>query len=51
VVLAAMLLGITEAMTVTLFSSALQELTGMLLFLLVLFVMPNGLFGATKRRG
>lgn len=51
VVLAAMLLGITEAMTVTLFSSALQELTGMVLFLLVLFVMPNGLFGATKRRG
>jgi branched-chain amino acid transport system permease protein len=51
VLLAAMLLGITEAMTVTLFSSALQELTGMVLFLLVLFVMPNGLFGATKRRG
>ncbi|MGB7478864.1 MAG: branched-chain amino acid ABC transporter permease [Burkholderiaceae bacterium] len=51
VLLAALLLGITEAMTVTLFSSALQELTGMLLFLLVLFVMPNGLFGASRRRG
>lgn len=51
VVLAAFLLGITEALTVTLMSSALQELAGMVLFLLVLFVMPNGLFGAKKRRG
>jgi len=51
VLLAALLLGITEAMTVTLFSSALQELAGMVLFLLVLFVMPNGLFGASRRRG
>ncbi|WP_019140078.1 branched-chain amino acid ABC transporter permease [Noviherbaspirillum massiliense] len=51
VVLAALLLGITEAMTVTLFSSALQELAGMLLFLVVLFILPNGLFGAKKRRG
>ncbi|MBC7501234.1 MAG: branched-chain amino acid ABC transporter permease [Herminiimonas sp.] len=51
VVLAALLLGITEAMTVTLLSSALQELAGMVLFLVVLFIMPNGLFGATKRRG
>jgi branched-chain amino acid transport system permease protein len=47
----AMLLGITEALTVTLFSSALQELAGMLLFLLVLYVLPNGLFGVAKRRG
>jgi branched-chain amino acid transport system permease protein len=51
VVLAAFLLGITEAMTVTLLSSALQELAGMLLFLVVLFILPNGLFGAKKRRG
>jgi branched-chain amino acid transport system permease protein len=51
VVLAAMLLGITEALTVTLMSSALQELAGMVLFLLVLYIMPNGLFGASKRRG
>lgn len=51
VILAAFLLGITESMTVTLLSSALQELAGMLLFLIVLFIMPNGLFGATKRRG
>ncbi|MGE5651946.1 branched-chain amino acid ABC transporter permease [Noviherbaspirillum sp. UKPF54] len=51
VVLAAFLLGITEALTVTLASSALQELAGMLLFLIVLFILPNGLFGAKKRRG
>jgi branched-chain amino acid transport system permease protein len=46
-----LLLGIAEALTVTLASSALQELVGMALFLLVLFVMPNGLFGASARRG
>jgi branched-chain amino acid transport system permease protein len=51
VVLAALLLGITESMTVTLASSALQELAGMVLFLVVLFILPNGLFGAKKRRG
>jgi len=46
----AVLLGVTEALTVTLASSALQELAGMVLFLLVLFVLPNGLFGARTRR-
>ena len=51
VILAAFLLGITESLTVTLFSSALQELAGMVLFLIVLFIMPNGLFGAKARRG
>jgi branched-chain amino acid transport system permease protein len=51
VILAAVLLGVTEAMTVTLLSSALQELAGMLLFLVVLFILPNGLFGVRKRRG
>ncbi|QQC66871.1 branched-chain amino acid ABC transporter permease [Paraburkholderia ginsengisoli] len=51
VLLGAMLLGITEALTVTLYSSALQELAGMLLFLLVLYVLPNGLFGVAWRRG
>ena len=51
VLVAALLLGLTEALTVTLLSSALQELAGMVLFLLVLFVMPNGLFGAARRRG
>lgn len=48
---AALLLGVTEALTVTLASSALQELAGMVLFLLVLFLMPSGLFGARARRG
>jgi branched-chain amino acid transport system permease protein len=51
VLLGAILLGVAEALTVTLASSALQELAGMTLFLLVLFVMPNGLFGAARRRG
>ncbi|OLL32670.1 branched-chain amino acid ABC transporter permease [Burkholderia sp. SRS-W-2-2016] len=51
VLLGAMLLGIAEALTVTLYSSALQELAGMLLFLLVLYVLPNGLFGVARRRG
>lgn len=51
VFLGAILLGVTEALTVTLSSSALQELAGMVLFLLVLFFMPNGLFGARARRG
>jgi branched-chain amino acid transport system permease protein len=50
VLAAAILLGVCEALTVTLASSALQELTGMVLFLLVLFVLPNGLFGAARRR-
>lgn len=51
VLVGALLLGVTEALTVTLASSALQELVGMVLFLLVLFVLPNGLFGAAGRRG
>ncbi|BAF88869.1 MULTISPECIES: branched-chain amino acid ABC transporter permease [Azorhizobium] len=51
VLLGAVLLGVTEALTVTFASSALQELAGMVLFLLVLFLMPNGLFGASARRG
>ncbi len=51
VLIGALLLGVAEALTVTLASSALQDLVGMGLFLLVLFVMPNGLFGAKGRRG
>ena len=51
VLAAALLLGVVEAMTVTLWSSALQELVGMLLFLVVLLLLPNGLFGAARRRG
>ena len=51
VLLGAILLGVAESLTVTLASSALQELAGMTLFLLVLLVLPNGLFGAARRRG
>jgi branched-chain amino acid transport system permease protein len=51
VLIGAILLGVAESLTVTLASSALQELAGMGLFLLVLFIMPNGLFGASRRRG
>ena len=51
VLLGSVLLGITESLTVTLYNSALQELSGMVLFLLVLFVLPNGLFGTRRRRG
>lgn len=46
VLIGALLIGVVEALTTTLASSALQDLTGMLLFLLVLFAMPNGLFGS-----
>lgn len=51
VFVAAVLLGLAEALTATLASSALQQLAGMVLFLLVLFLLPNGLFGARARRG
>ncbi|WP_020676138.1 branched-chain amino acid ABC transporter permease [Geopsychrobacter electrodiphilus] len=51
VLLGALLLGVAESLTVTLYSSALQELSGMVLFLVVLFILPNGLFGASRRRG
>lgn len=51
VLVGGLLLGIAEALTITLASSALQELVGMGLFLLVLFVLPNGLFGTKARRG
>jgi len=50
VLVGALLLGITESLTTTFFSSALQELAGMVLFLFVLFVLPNGLFGTRWRR-
>lgn len=51
VLVGAVLLGVVEAMTVTLYNSAVQELSGMVLFLLVLYISPNGLFGAIRRRG
>ncbi len=50
VLVGALLLGLTESLTTTFFSSALQELTGMVLFLLVLFALPKGLFGTRWRR-
>lgn len=49
VLLGAMLLGVAESLTTTLASSALQELTGMVLFLLVLLFSPAGLFGRGAR--
>ena len=47
----ALLLGVTEALTVTFASSALQELAGRPLVLLGLVVRPPGLCGAARRRG
>lgn len=51
VLVGAVLIGVAEAVTATLWSSALQELVGMVLFLVVLLVMPSGLFGRIRRRG
>ncbi len=51
VLVGAVLIGVAESLTVTLWSSALQELTGMVLFLVVLLVLPSGLFGRARRRG
>ncbi len=51
VLLGAILIGVVEALTVTYFSSSLQELTGMVLFLVVLLLRPQGLFGFGVRRG
>jgi branched-chain amino acid transport system permease protein len=45
------LLGLGESLTITLLRPSLRELAGMILFLLVLFVLPNGLFGGARRRG
>lgn len=50
VLVGALLLGVTESLTTTFLSSALQELAGMVLFLVVLFALPNGLFGTRWRR-
>lgn len=51
VLLGALLLAVTETLTITFASSALQDLAGMALFLLVLYALPSGLFGARMRRG
>lgn len=51
VFVAALVLGIAESMTVTFAGSALRELVGLALFLVVLLVSPGGLFGRRARRG
>ncbi|GAB3449529.1 branched-chain amino acid ABC transporter permease [Insolitispirillum peregrinum] len=45
VLLGAVLIGVGETMTTTLAKPSLQELTGMVIFLLILFLRPSGLFG------
>lgn len=49
IILASVLIGVAEALTVTLASSALQDLVGFSLFLVVLVLRPAGLFGAKGR--
>ncbi|MGZ3524189.1 MAG: branched-chain amino acid ABC transporter permease [Thermodesulfobacteriota bacterium] len=44
-ILAGMILGVGEAMTVTFVSSSYRELFGFVLFLVILLVRPSGLFG------
>jgi len=51
VLVGAILIGVAESLTSTLWSSALSELVGMVLFLVVLLVRPSGLFGRVRRRG
>lgn len=48
VLIGAVMIGIIESFTVTFASASLQELAGMVLFLVVLFVAPSGLFGGKK---
>jgi len=45
VLLGAVLIGVGETLTTTLAKPSLQELTGMVIFLLILFLRPSGLFG------
>ena len=42
---AGIILGVGEAMTVTFVSASYRELFGFVLFLLILLVRPSGLFG------
>lgn len=49
IMLASVLIGVAEALTVTFASSALQDLIGFGLFLLVLVFRPTGLFGSSGR--
>jgi len=45
VLVGGLLIGVIEALTVTYFSSSLRELSGFVLFLAVLLVLPSGLSG------
>lgn len=51
VLVGSVVIGVAEAMSATLFNPAWQDLVSMGLFLLVLFLRPNGLFGAARRQG
>ena len=48
VLIGAIMIGVIESLTVTYLSASLQELAGMILFLVVLFVSPSGLFGGGR---
>lgn len=48
VLVGAVLIGIIESLTATFFQSSLSELASMVLFLVVLIVMPSGLFGKKR---
>jgi branched-chain amino acid transport system permease protein len=48
VLLGAVLIGMSESLTTTFAKPSLQELTAMVIFLLILFLRPQGLFA---RRG
>lgn len=48
VLIGAVMIGVIEALTVTFLAASLQELAAMVLFLVVLFVSPSGLFGGRK---
>ena len=51
VLVGGLILGVAEALTVTLGSSSIQQLTGMVIFLIILVILPNGLFGTKLRKG
>lgn len=48
VLIGALLIGLIESLTITFFKSSLSELSSMVVFLLVLIVLPSGLFGQKR---
>lgn len=48
VLVGALLIGLIESLTTTFFQSSLSELASMVVFLLVLIVLPSGLFGQKR---